>query len=162
VESEDLSSESAPPSDDDDDDDDIRAEPRMESNKATASPSSNIIVDGDLIIDMGSPPSRPTFKVNPAHFSSNNSSANEADDDDDEEEFEDLRLPSPARQGHAEVPSAPALPVDTQKGEDVDDEDALAAEMEAAFEEEASRTQNIQQTQRYMSSEDESEVSEEE
>lgn len=159
VEPEDLSSESGPASDYDDDD---RNEPqREESNKATASPSSNIIVDGDLIIDMGSPPSRPTFKVNPAHFSSNNSSANEADDDDeDEEEFEDLRLPSPARQ--AEPPSVPVPPVDTHKGEDEDDEDALAAEMEAAFEEEASRTQNIQQTQRYVSSEDESEVSEEE
>lgn len=159
VEPEDLSSESAPASDYDDDDRNERQ--REESNKATASPSSNIIVDGDLIIDMGSPPSRPTFKVNPAHFSSNNSSANEADDDDeDEEEFEDLRLPSPARQ--AEASSAPVPPVDTQKGEDEDDEDALAAEMEAAFEEEASRTQNIQQTQRYVSSEDESEVSEEE
>jgi hypothetical protein len=160
VEPEDLSSESAPPSDYDDEG---RAEPqREESNKATASPSSNIIVDGDLIIDMGSPPpSRPAFKVNPAHFSSNNSSANEADDDDeDEEEFEDLRLPSPARQ--TEAPSAPVPPADTQKGEDEDDEDALAAEMEAAFEEEASRTQNIQQTHRYVSSEDESEVSEEE
>ncbi|CRG92492.1 hypothetical protein PISL3812_09553 [Talaromyces islandicus] len=162
VESEDLSSESAPPSDDGADDDG-RAEPRMESNKATASPSSNVIVDGNLIIDMGSPPLRPTFKVNPAHFSSNNSSANEADDGEDEDEFEDLRLPSPARQGHAEVPSAPAP--DTQRddyGDDEDDEDALAAEMEAAFEEEASRTQNIQQTQQYMLSEDESEVSEEE
>lgn len=161
VEPEDLSSESAPPSDYDDDDG--RGEPQMESNKASASPNSNLIYDGDLIIDMGSPPSRPTFRVNPAHFSSNNSSANEADGDEDEEEFEDLRLPSPARQGHAEIPSAPVPPVDTHKGgEDEDDEDALAAEMEAAFEEEASRTQNIQQTQRYVSSEDESEVSEEE
>ncbi|KAH8695373.1 RNA polymerase II transcription elongation factor-domain-containing protein [Talaromyces proteolyticus] len=148
VESEDLSSESAPS-------DDEQAEPQLDSNKSTASPSSNIIIDGDLIIDMGSPPSRPSFKVNPAHFSSNNSSANEADDDDEEEEdIEDLRLPSPARQDTT-APSTDA------KGEDEDDEDALAAEMEAAFEEEASRTQNMQQTQRYIS-EDESEVSEEE
>lgn len=137
----------------------------LSSNKAAPSPGSNIIIDGDLIIDMGSPPpSRPAFKVNPAHFSSSNT-PNLADDD---EEMEDLRLPSPA--GHAAVPT-PAATVETAPSyeDEVEDDDALAAEMEAAFEEsareeeEARSQQYQQQHQQYnIPSDDESEVSEEE
>lgn len=132
---------------------------QQKQSQAAPSPSSNLIVEGDLIIDMGSPPTRPTFKVNPAHFSSSNNSVNGTDEDENEdenedEEIEDLRLPSPARQNVV----APA----EEEEENDEDEDALAAEMEAAFEEEASRTQSLQQTQQYVPSDDESEVSEEE
>lgn len=136
---------------------------QQKDSQADASPnaSNNIIDYGEVIIDMGSPPTRPTFKVNPAHFSSSNSSVNGTDEEDNEdEEIEDLRLPSPARQNVAR-PSSPAREEDEDENED-EDEDALAAEMEAAFEEEASRTQSLQQTREYVPSDDESEVSEEE
>ncbi|EEA27117.1 hypothetical protein TMatcc_004611 [Talaromyces marneffei ATCC 18224] len=132
------------------------------SSQAVPSPSSNIIVDGDLIIDMGSPPTRPAFKVDPTHFSSSDHSAHGTDaENEDDEEIEDFRLPSPARQDARAATSAAADEPEDEDDND-EDEDALAAEMEAAFEEEASRTQSLQQTQRYMPSDDESEVSEEE
>jgi hypothetical protein len=137
------------------------------SSQAVPSPSSNIIVDGDLIIDMGSPPTRPAFKVDPTHFSSSDHSVNgtDAENEEDDEEIENFRLPSPARQD-ARVAASAAAEEPEAADEDEDDndadEDALAAEMEAAFEEEASRTQSLQQTQRYVPSDDESEVSEEE
>ncbi|PLB53021.1 hypothetical protein P170DRAFT_434744 [Aspergillus steynii IBT 23096] len=148
----------------------------ISAHKAVPSPGSNIIVDGNLIIDMGSPPpSRPRFNINPAHFSSNNTPGmNVADDDeDDDEEIEDLRLPSPA--GHEGRPAAPERlqPVSHAPvtEEEVEDDDALAAEMEAAFEESAreeeeARSQASQQGtlshQYHVPSDDESEVSEEE
>ncbi|PKY08212.1 hypothetical protein P168DRAFT_286361 [Aspergillus campestris IBT 28561] len=110
------------------------------ADKAAPSPGSNIIIDGDLIIDMGSPPpSRPVFNINPAHFST----------------------PCPAG-GEEPVSTTPA------PDEDVEDDDALAAEMEAAFEESARQEEErSQQSQpegshHYVASEDESEVSEEE
>lgn len=143
----------------------------LSSHKAVPSPGSNIIVDGDLIIDMGSPPpSRPAFKVNPAHFSSNHTPTNDAEDEEGEEdeEMEDLRLPSPARQ------AGQSAPVEKQEkpapAEEEVEEDALAAEMEAAFEESAREEENAR-TQPYQQppsraynapSDDESEVSEEE
>lgn len=136
----------------------------LSSHKAVPSPGSNIIVDGDLIIDMGSPPpSRPAFKVNPAHFSSNHTPTNDAEEEEDEEdeEMEDLRLPSPARQ------AGQSAPVEKQEkpapAEEEVEEDALAAEMEAAFEESAREEENAR-TQPYQQppSDDESEVSEEE
>jgi len=136
----------------------------LDSHKAIPSPGSNIIIDGDLIIDMGSPPpSRPVFNINPAHFSSNGTPANGAEDDDDEE-MEDLRLPSPA--GHT-APAQEAAPELAQE-EDIEDDDALAAEMEAAFEQSAMEEQNAHSysqpaSQQYHAhSDDESEVSEEE
>ncbi|GES58349.1 RNA polymerase II transcription elongation factor-domain-containing protein [Aspergillus terreus] len=136
----------------------------VSTRKAAPSPGSNIIIDGDLIIDMGSPPpSRPAFKVNPAHFSSNNTPAN---DDDEDEDVEDLRLPSPAGHSGLQAHSQEAEPARTAPAEDdeVEDDDALAAEMEAAFEESAREEEaRSQQSQRYhVQSEDESEVSEEE
>ena len=143
----------------------------LSSHKAVPSPGSNIIVDGDLIIDMGSPPpSRPAFKVNPAHFSSNHTPTNDAEEEEDEEdeEMEDLRLPSPAGQ------AGQSAPVEKQEkpspAEEEVEEDALAAEMEAAFEESAREEENAR-TQPYQQppsraynapSDDESEVSEEE
>lgn len=142
----------------------------LSSHKAVPSPGSNIIVDGDLIIDMGSPPpSRPAFKVNPAHFSSNHTpNGAEEEEDDEDEEMEDLRLPSPARQAEQ------SAPVEKQENpspaEEEVEEDALAAEMEAAFEESAREEENAR-TQPYQQppsraynapSDDESEVSEEE
>ncbi|EYE98245.1 ELL-associated factor [Aspergillus ruber CBS 135680] len=137
----------------------------LESHKAIPSPGSNIIIDGDLIIDMGSPPpSRPAFNINPAHFSSNGTPSNGAEDDEDGEEMEDLRLPSPA--GHT-APAQQAAPEPAQE-EEVEDDDALAAEMEAAFEESAMEEQNVHSysqpaSQQYHAhSDDESEVSEEE
>ncbi|RHZ67540.1 ELL-associated factor [Aspergillus thermomutatus] len=135
----------------------------VSSFKAAPSPGSNIIIDGDLIIDMGSPPpSRPAFRVNPAHFSSNNTPAN--DEDEEEEEMEALRLPSPVGRGGVPSESAdhPSTAPATQE-EIEDDDDALAAEMEAAFEEEA-RKQEYQppSLQYHVPSDDESEVSEEE
>ncbi|CAL5870264.1 uncharacterized protein PFLUO_LOCUS4499 [Penicillium psychrofluorescens] len=147
-----------------------RAEPEREesrspssdagtSQQAEQSPNSNIIVDGDLIIDMGSPPpSRPAFKVNPAYFSSNNTPTPDSHDGD--ESMEDLRLPSPARD--VVKPSNPG------EGDGTVDDDALAAEMEAAFEESAreeeARSQHYGQSEsrQYVASDDESEVSEEE
>lgn len=143
----------------------------LDSHKTVPSPGSNIIVDGDLIIDMGSPPpTRPAFNINPAHFSSNGTPANGAEDEDDEE-MEDLRLPSPA--GHPSQPEPAerqeAAPTAPAKEEEVEDDDALAAEMEAAFEasaqeEDTTHGQPYQQQSRQYNaaSEDESEVSEEE
>lgn len=139
------------------------------SQQADQSPASNVIIDGDLIIDMGSPPpSRPAFKVNPAHFSSSNTPSNgvhnggdgvdeedeEKEEEDDDEEMEDLKLPSPVNGvGH-------------QDPEDEGGQDLLAADMEAAFEqsalEEQEGGQQNQQPQPQQSSDDESEVSEEE
>ncbi|KAJ5601804.1 hypothetical protein N7510_011338 [Penicillium lagena] len=147
-----------------------RAEPELEesrsppsdagtSQQADQSPNSNIIIDGDLIIDMGSPPpSRPAFKVNPAYFSSNNTP--NADSHDGDESMEDLQLPSPARDT--------VKPSDSGGGDGTVDDDALAAEMEAAFEESAreeeARSQQYGQSasRQYVASDDESEVSEEE
>ncbi|KAJ5808521.1 hypothetical protein N7474_009790 [Penicillium riverlandense] len=129
------------------------------SQHADQSPNSNIIIDGDLIIDMGSPPpSRPAFKVNPAYFSSNNTP--KADSHDGDESMEDLRLPSPARDA--------VNPSNSGEGDGTVDDDALAAEMEAAFaesaREEEARSQQYGQSasRQYVASDDESEVSEEE
>lgn len=142
----------------------------LSSQKLAPSPGSNIIIDGDLIIDMGSPPpSRPTFKVNPAHFSSNNTPSNVADDGEDE--MEDLRLPSPAGQSGQSAPRARVeAPQPAPNENEVEDDDELAAEMEAAFEqsareEEEARNHQYQKppSQQYQAaSDDESEVSEEE
>lgn len=152
-----------------------------EEQKSNESPSANIIVDGDLIIDMGSPPSRPAIKIDPQHLASNNSSADEADyDSDDEEDIEELRLPSPAGQAdqalqesstvHSTNSTKEDKEIEGQGGEqmeeDIVDDDDLAAEMEAAFEESAreeerARNQLLQQQQQHAES-DESEVSEEE
>ncbi|PGH23326.1 hypothetical protein AJ80_02578 [Polytolypa hystricis UAMH7299] len=159
-----------------------RAEEAEARARDEKSPSANIIVDGDLIIDMGSPPpARPAFKINPAHFTSSNTSVNEADyDSDDEEDIEDLRLPSPAGptrgQGEAgdgeeeeEEEEEEPRAVPEAEDEAMDDDDDLAAEMEAAFEESAreeeeerARHQQYLQQQQQMESEEESEVSEEE
>lgn len=143
------------------------------SQKPTPSPGSNIIIDGDLIIDMGSPPpSRPAFKVNPAHFSSNNTPSNVTEEDDDEDKMETLRLPSPASRSGPSAPTrrAEISQIAPQKENEVEDDDGLAAEMEAAFEqsareEEEARSRQYQQPQsqqRHVPSDDESEVSEEE
>lgn len=145
----------------------------LSSQRAAPSPGSNIIVDGDLIIDMGSPPpTRRTFNINPAHFSSNNTPANGAEEDEGgDEEMEDLRLPSPAgniTQSTSVGRQEDAAPTGPAKEEEVEDDDALAAEMEAAFEESALEEENAPTTQPYQQrqynvpSEDESEVSEEE
>lgn len=136
----------------------------LSSHKAVPSPGSNIIIDGDLIIDMGSPPPSRPFNINPAHFSSNNTPADGPEDDEDE--MEDLRLPSPAGHPAAKQEAAP----EPAKEEEVEDDDALAAEMEAAFEESAMEEENTHgryysqpPSQQYNAhSEDESEVSEEE
>ncbi|KAJ5561548.1 hypothetical protein N7535_003990 [Penicillium sp. DV-2018c] len=131
------------------------------SQQAGQSPGSNIIVDGDLIIDMGSPPPSRSFVVNPAYFSSNNTPA----DDEGDEGIGEFSLPSPAADT---VPAASAnTGTATVLEEEVEDDDALAAEMEAAFEqsareEEARNNQYIQPTRKYVPSDDESEVSEEE
>jgi outer membrane biosynthesis protein TonB len=125
------------------------------------SPGSNIIVDGDLIIDMGSPPPSRSFVVNPAYFSSNNTPA----DDDGDEDIGEFSLPSPAGNN---PPTASSTHTGTATQEDeIEDDDALAAEMEAAFEqsarEEEARHQYSQpSTRQYVPSDDESEVSEEE
>lgn len=140
----------------------------VSSQKTVPSPGSNIIVDGDLIIDMGSPPPARPFKVNPAHFSSNNTPSNNDDDNEEDgyEDIEDLRLPSPAP-ANQRSDAIPGIRVEGENdgGQGAQDEDdLLAAEMEAAFEEEA-RSQQPQThapSQQYAQSEDESEVSEEE
>ncbi|KAL5050122.1 hypothetical protein BDW71DRAFT_174823 [Aspergillus fruticulosus] len=139
--------------------------------KTVPSPGSNIIIDGDLIIDMGSPPPTRPFKVNPAHFSSNNTPSNDEDEEEDgdgNEDIEDLRLPSPVPTSQRPEPS-PGIQVEgdndgAEEEEMEDEDDLLAAEMEAAFEEEA-RSQQSQShipAHQYVPSEDESEVSEEE
>ncbi|KAL2868329.1 ELL-associated factor [Aspergillus lucknowensis] len=141
------------------------------SQKTVASPGSNIIIDGDLIIDMGSPrPARP-FKVNPAHFSSNNTPSNN-DNEDRDEDIETLRLPSPVPTAQRLASTMGATTERSQldeegdkNGEGEDEDDLLAAEMEAAFEEEARSQQSqprIQTHSQYAPSDDESEVSEEE
>ncbi|KAL1971222.1 hypothetical protein VTN77DRAFT_174 [Rasamsonia byssochlamydoides] len=153
VDPEDIVFESAPS-------DEEQRDNKRETSKIGATPSPNIIIDGDLIIDMGSPPPTRPFRVNPAHFSSNNSSANEADDDDDdEEEIEDLRLPSPARQGDMQADGAQH---EEASDDEMEEDDPLAAEMEAAFEEEEVARQQQQAQYTVPSDDDESEVSEEE
>ncbi|KAJ5481297.1 hypothetical protein N7475_000109 [Penicillium sp. IBT 31633x] len=132
------------------------------SQQTGQSPSSNIIVDGDLIIDMGSPPPSRSFVVNPAYFSSNNTPA----DDNGDEDIGEFSLPSPA--GNTAPPTSVAHTGTATQEDEVEDDDALAAEMEAAFEqsareEEARNHHYIQPTTRqYVPSDDESEVSEEE
>lgn len=131
------------------------------SQPSVPSPGSNIIIDGELIIDMGSPPPRRAFKVNPSFFSSNNTPTDDREGDGSEEEMESFRLPSPAR----DTKPASTAPADT--GDDLeDDDDALAAEMEAAFEasarEEEARSHQYGQSSYQVASDDESEVSEEE
>lgn len=139
----------------------------VSSQKTVPSPGSNIIIDGDLIIDMGSPPPARPFKVNPAHFSSNNTPANDENEEDGYEDIEDLRLPSPVPAAQRPEP-IPDIQVEGDNNEgqaEVEDEDdLLAAEMEAAFEEEARSQQSQVQipSQQYVPSDDESEVSEEE
>ncbi|KAJ5211786.1 uncharacterized protein N7498_003432 [Penicillium cinerascens] len=136
------------------------------SQQSAQSPNSNIIVDGDLIIDMGSPPPTRAFKVDPSYFSSNNTPTDGLKDDGDgDEEMGDFRLPSPA--GNTKPTSAPTETA--PGGDDMDDEDLLAAEMEAAFEESAREEEARSQQYGHASSgrynvpsDDESEVSEEE
>ncbi|KAJ5793884.1 hypothetical protein N7457_000483 [Penicillium paradoxum] len=138
------------------------SDPGTGSQHTGQSPSSNIIVDGDLIIDMGSPPPSRSFVVNPAYFSSNNTPA----DDDGDEDIGEFSLPSPA--GNAAPPTSSAHAGTAAQEDEMEDDDALAAEMEAAFEqsareEEARSHHYIQPTTRqYVPSDDESEVSEEE
>ncbi|CAG7945650.1 unnamed protein product [Penicillium salamii] len=120
------------------------------------SPDSNIIVDGDLIIDMGSPPPQRSFVVNPAYFSSNNTP--DDGDENGDEDIGEFSLPSPA--GNA-AQSAHDMPQE----DDVEDDDDLAAEMEAAFEQSAREEEARQYNppaRQYIPSDDESEVSEEE
>lgn len=130
------------------------------SQQAGQSPSSNIIVDGDLIIDMGSPPPRPF--VDRTYFSSNNTPA----DDDGDEDVGEFSLPSPV--GNTVPPTSSAHTGTATQEDEVEDDDALAAEMEAAFEqsarEEEARSHQYSQptTRQYVPSDDESEVSEEE
>jgi len=136
------------------------------SQQSVHSPNSNIIIDGDLIIDMGSPPPTRAFQVDPAYFSSNNTPTDgQGDNRNGDEEMGNFRLPSPA--GNTEATSAPAEVA--PDGDDMEDEDLLAAEMEAAFEESAreeeARSQQYSHATsgRYnVPSDDESEVSEEE
>lgn len=131
------------------------------SQPSVPSPGSNIIIDGELIIDMGSPPPRRAFKVNPSFFSSNNTPTDDREGDESEEEVESFRLPSPARDTK---PASTGL-ADTADNLE-DDDDALAAEMEAAFEasarEEEARSHQYGQNSYQVASDDESEVSEEE
>ncbi|EFE44804.1 conserved hypothetical protein [Trichophyton verrucosum HKI 0517] len=162
-----------------------------EPKRLAGSPGSNIIVDGDLIIDMGSPPpQRPAFKIDPSHFASNNTSANEAGYNSDDEE--DVEEPRPSFFGRRPVQEEEeeeeeededkdeamedAQAADHADGDEepADFEDDLVAEMEAALEESAreeearlamEQQQQQQQQHRYanhVESEDESEVSEEE
>lgn len=131
------------------------------SQPSIPSPGSNIIIDGELIIDMGSPPPKRAFKVNPSFFSSNNTPTDDREGDESEEEMESFRLPSPARD------TKPASTAPADNGDDLeDDDDALAAEMEAAFEasarEEEARSHQYGQSSYQVASDDESEVSEEE
>ncbi|KAJ5683349.1 hypothetical protein N7462_006514 [Penicillium macrosclerotiorum] len=135
------------------------------SQQSGQSPNSNIIIDGDLIIDMGSPPPSRAFQVNPIYFSADNTPADAREDDNDGDEYmEELQLPPPVEN----TKSVPPPSADT--GDDLEDDDALAAEMEAAFEESAreeeARNRQYGHTStsgRYnVPSDDESEVSEEE
>ncbi|KAJ5188475.1 hypothetical protein N7491_004799 [Penicillium cf. griseofulvum] len=132
------------------------------SQQTGQSPSSNIIVDGDLIIDMGSPPPSRPFVVNRAYFSSNNTPA----DEDGDEDIGEFSLPSPV--GNTAPPASSAHTGTATQEDEVEDDDALAAEMEAAFEqsarEEEARSHHYTQptTRQYIPSDDESEVSEEE
>lgn len=122
-----------------------------------ASPGSNIIVDGDLIIDMGSPP--PARSSVAAYFSSNNNTPAEVDGDEDIGTFS---LPSPIGKS---APPTLSTHADTKEDE-AEEEDDLAAEMEAAFEESARLEEahhySPATARKYVPSDDESEVSEEE
>lgn len=138
------------------------------SQQTVQSPGSNIIVDGDLIIDMGSPGPSRGLKFNPAFLVGDE--GDEGDEryerdggDDGDEEIESFQLGSPARN-----PPQPPAPVETHdNGDDMEEDDLLAREMEAAFEESAREEEARHQysqhtTNRYVPSDDESEISEEE
>ncbi|KAL1958233.1 hypothetical protein VTO42DRAFT_4741 [Malbranchea cinnamomea] len=163
--------------------------PQEEDSKPEpAAPSPNIIVDGDLIIDMGSPPPpKRRFNINPRHFPSNNTSGNEAgyasDDDDD---LEDPQHPavinrsrfSRHRQEEEESNEDEEDGVEAEEGEDdeaadeeadeqiqAEDDDPLTAELKAAYErslENERETMQRQIHQHHVVSEEESEESEEE
>ncbi|EEQ27832.1 hypothetical protein McanMca71_000325 [Microsporum canis] len=154
-----------------------------EPKRLAGSPGSNIIVDGDLIIDMGSPPpQRPAFKIDPTNFASNNTSAGSDDEDDMEEPrptFLGRRLVEEDEEEEEEDEDEDEAMEDAQASDNAEDdeepadfEDDLVAEMEAALEESAreeeeerARLAMEQQQQRYVNrveSDDESEVSEEE
>ena len=164
----------------------------------TYMPSPHIIVDeaSDLTIDMGSPPPAAKYKhrINPNAFSSNSrphSRANtvsvspqgedvredserdvegdiEMDDgDDNDDDIEDLALPSPR------ATRAPSITVNRithdSVAEDDDEDDGLAAELEAVFEQEDDGDNgavglviSADQGQELNLHEEESEVSEEE
>ncbi|RAH67770.1 uncharacterized protein BO66DRAFT_139015 [Aspergillus aculeatinus CBS 121060] len=139
----------------------------VSSQVTEPSPGSNIIIDGDLIIEMGSP--RPS-RIDTTYFSDTHTPASDDHEEEDDEDVDHLRLPSPARHGKApavrEPVSAPLADED-----ELDDDDALAAEMEAAFEESAREEEEARSHQSqppysshlyHAPSEDESEVSEEE
>ena len=167
------------------------------SSSQTYMPSPNIIVDeaSDLTIDMGSPPpaARYKHKINPHAFSSNSrpqSRVNTASvspqdenfngdtnrdvegdidmDDGDNDDIEDLALPSP-RATRAPSNVLSRITHDSNAEDDDEDDDGLAAELEAVFEQEDDRDNDTVRLgisaghgQEHIQNEEESEVSEEE
>lgn len=138
------------------------------------SPSSNIIVDGDLIIDMGTPPPpRPGTKIDHSAFGSNSASVDDLEENEEIEGLElpsavDERDPSPAENGRDQSPAydeqePDKMEVDEDDFADGNGDDDLARELEAAFEENARQeAERARQQQQQMIEEEESEVSEEE
>ncbi|EFW20562.1 hypothetical protein D8B26_003081 [Coccidioides posadasii str. Silveira] len=150
-------------------------EPKSASPTAPTAPNSNIVVDGDLIIDWGSPPpERPKIKLNPRDFASGNTSANEGGyGSGNNEGDEDIRSPSPPRlavsrawqkrppqqqdeedeeEEEEEVSDEDDNESEQEANDDEPDDDGLEAEMEAAFvreqeEEERARNLLLQQQQ---------------
>lgn len=171
--------------------------PREASSSQTYTPSPHIIVDeaSDLTIDMGSPPlkAKPKHKINPDAFASHsraqsraNSTSNspqsnvahgdgerdaegdlEMDEADGNDDIEDLALPSPRET--RTTSNAMGRIMQDRVVEDDDEDDGLAAELEAVFDQEDDRDARavglgISGSQHHgqMQNEEESEVSEEE
>lgn len=169
---------------------------RDTSSSHTYAQSPHIIVDeaSDLTIDMGSPPPKAKMKhrINPDAFASHSrphSRANtasvspkgkdirdsdrdnegdaEINDGDDDDDVEDLALPSPREA--RKVSNALSRITQDRATEDDDEDDGLAAELEAVFDQEDDGdTQTVglgisaSQDQPGLQHEEESEVSEEE
>lgn len=161
---------------------DLKTRKEIQVEETPASQSPNIVVDGDLVIDMGDEPLRNTFDARYLQSDPEDDSADDADLSEVDNDFrkhkdadvEGLELPPPATSSAPKIRKLSQIggieETEDAEGDDIDDGyDPLAAEMEAAFDSAREDDDNEMQTPEaaygYHSrpvDSDESEVSEEE